>query len=253
MRARAALGVVCVMVAFAALAAEPALPPPPTHWVTDVAGVLPEPLESQLDARLKAYERETGHQVVVWVGRTTGGMPLEEWAARTFHSWGVGRKGLDDGLAVFILMDDRRIRIEVGYGLEPVVTDARAASMIRDVAVPALERGRPDEAVTGLVDELLATIGGEKGAPPRPSSYVRDVGSPSPLWKLVPLVGFALFTLVVVVLANKFGGKTGRGGTWGGGGMWGGGSSGGGSSGGGGGGFSGGGGSSGGGGASGSW
>src|SRR5262249_2569898 len=124
-----------------ASAAEAPLPPAPTRWVTDAAGFLSPSARAEIDARLEAVERATGHQVVVWIGDTIGTAPLDDWAGRTFAAWKGGRKGIDDGLAMFILAADRKIDIEVGYGLEGQVPDAIAARVIRDVMTPRLRAG----------------------------------------------------------------------------------------------------------------
>jgi uncharacterized protein len=133
--------------------------------VTDRAGFLSASAASALDARLEAFERETGSQVLVYIDRTTGVVPIEDFAVRAFEAWKVGRKGLDDGAILFVMADDRKLRIEVGYGLEPVVTDLRSSRIIRDVIVPRLQAGDNDAAVTEGTAALLGTITGGPGAP----------------------------------------------------------------------------------------
>jgi uncharacterized protein len=229
----------------AALAAGAPTPPAPTRWVTDQAGFLSPQARQALDARLESYERATGHQVVVWIDRTLAGAALDEWAVRTFEAWKPGRKGKDDGLAVFVFSEDRKIDIEVGYGLEDRVPDAVASRVIREVMAPRLRAGDPDGAVTAGVDAVLAAIEGKPwaGAPVTSTEPAR----PSWLsWGGIGLIGLALiFFLLNPRAASWFFWAlmaSGRGGGWGGG--WGGG---------GGGGFSGGGGRSGGGGGRGGW
>ena len=226
-------------------AAQTGIPLAPNRWATDTAGFLSRQTVETLDARLENYEKATGHQVLVWIGRTLGeNQVLEEWAVRTFEAWKVGRRGLDDGLVLFVFAGDRKIRIEVGYGLEDEVPDAYAFRVINNILIPGFRDGRPDEAVDRAVTALLGYISGgepatgEDGA----SRFVRSRGS-----KVLGGIVFLIFlfilitnpTLALWLLVNILGGG-GRGGGWGGGG-------------GGGGGFSGGGGRSGGGGASGSW
>jgi uncharacterized protein len=230
-------------------AAETPIPPSPTEWVTDTANFLSPDTVRSLNARLAAYQQATGHQLIVYIAPTTGDTPIEDWAVHAFEKWKVGRKGLDDGLAVFIFPQDRRMRIEVGYGLEPVVPDAIASRVIYDVMAPRIRAGQPDQAVIAAIDSLTGIIGGQPGslppAPaqpqPKPISMFHLVG-----WGILGLLllgflvthpGLALFFLTTILS----GGGRGYGGGYGGGG-WGGG-----------GGFSGGGGRSGGGGASGSW
>ncbi len=137
-----------------------ALPPAPTRWVTDEAGFLSPATRSALDARLATLEQHTGHQLLVYIDRSTRGEPIDDFAARAFAAWRVGRKGLDDGLVLFVMADDRAMRIEVGYGLESVVPDAIASRVIRDVLVPGFRSGDRDGAVTRAVDALAALVQG---------------------------------------------------------------------------------------------
>jgi uncharacterized protein len=230
-------------------AAQTGIPLAPNRWATDTAGFLSRQTVETLDARLENFERSTGHQVLVWIGRTLGeNQVLEEWAVRTFEAWKVGRRGLDDGLVLFIFAGERKIRIEVGYGLEDEVPDAYAFRVINNILIPGFRDGRPDEAVDRAVTALLGYISG--GEPPADedgaSRLERSRGSKVLGGIVFLIVLFILITnptLALWLLINILGGG-GRGGGWGGGGGggWGGG-----------GGFSGGGGRSGGGGASGSW
>jgi uncharacterized protein len=227
--------------------AETPIPTPPTSFVTDRASFLSPDAAARLSDRLARYERASGHQVIVYVDHTTGGVPIEDWTARAFQKWRVGRSGLDDGAALLVFADDRRVRIEVGYGLEARVPDALAGRIINDAIVPRLRAWDRDGAVTAGVEGLLAAIGdaggaGQPGPPPVPV--------PLWLWVLgclvlaVVLGGLVTHPALAAWLLINIGSNR-RGGGLGGGGFSGGGFSGGG--------FSGGGGRSGGGGASGSW
>lgn len=247
MRSGARLRLLVAGFALAALSASAtapaAIPTPdaPARWVTDHAGFLSPAFAGELDQRLGAYAAGTGHQLLVYIDHTTGGDPIEDWGARAFQHWRVGRKGIDDGVVLFIFSDDHHLRIEVGYGLEAVLPDALASRIINDRMVPLIRAGDRDGAVRSGVDALIATV----GAPPG-----QGAGAPAPIptWKLV-MGGLVLLLLLGFVLTHPglawlmlMSIGSGRGGGGGGG-----------FSGGGGGGFSGGGGSSGGGGASGSW
>jgi uncharacterized protein len=134
-----------VVLAVAAALAASTSPPAPSRWVEDHAGLLSPATRSALDARLEAYEHATGHQVVVWIDKTLGGAPLDDWAVRTFAAWKIGRAGFDDGIAVFVFADDRRIDIEVGYGLDAKLPDATASRIIREVMALVCARGRPTQ------------------------------------------------------------------------------------------------------------
>jgi uncharacterized protein len=221
------------------------IPDAPARWVTDRAAFLSPAATQELDARLGTYADRTGHQLLVYIDHTTGGDPIEDWANRAFQRWRVGRKGIDDGLVLFIFSDDHHLRIEVGYGLEGNVPDVVASRIINERMVPQIRAGDRDGAVRSGVDALIAAI----GAPPADAA-----GAPRAriaAWKLVLgalalllLLGFAVthpglaWLMLMSIGSGRGGGRFGgsAGGFSGGGG-----------------GFSGGGGSSGGGGASGSW
>ena len=245
----------------AADAAEVPIPPAPTAWVTDTAGFLTPQTVDTLDARLQAYETATGHQILVYIAPTTGPAPTEDWTIRAFTKWKVGRKGIADGLVMFVFPTDHKVRIEVGYGLEQTVPDAVASRIIRNTVTPKLSDGKKDEAVVSGIDAILATVGGEtvaQAATPVPENSDDDSGTST----IGVIIGILLALAVVAAvgfLISKLpkgkdtyisGGNSGFG-------FWDvlsiGGSLLGGFSGGGGGGFSGGGGSGGGGGATGSW
>ncbi len=184
------------------------------------------------------------------------GESLEDFSVRVAQAWRIGQKGLDSGVVFLVFLQDRKMRIEVGYGLEPTLTDAIAGTIIRDVVTPRFREGRLADGIGAGLDAIEAAIKGTYAAPARR----RGAGNP------LVLVGLALIVLTMVPLlllsafqnrATRRHGWTGSrqgwsggggfgGPFWGAGGGWGGG-------GGGGGGFSGGGGSFGGGGASGSW
>ncbi|HNX96950.1 MAG TPA: TPM domain-containing protein, partial [Candidatus Aminicenantes bacterium] len=148
------------LLAAVCLAAETPVPPPPTRWVTDLAGMMDEPSRAALDGRLEAYERETGHQLLVYIAPTTEGVPIEDWAVRAFERWKVGRRGLDDGVVLFVMTQDRRMRLEVGYGLEGAVTDADCSRILNEIAVPRLRGGDPVGAVRGAMGAVVARIAG---------------------------------------------------------------------------------------------
>jgi len=241
--------VACLLVGLSSFAASVRVPPAPTQFVTDKANFISQATRLAEEQKLENYEKQTGHQLLVWIDRTTGDTPIEDWANAAFQAWRIGRKGIDDGLALFVFADDRKLRIEVGYGLEGVVPDATASRVIREVIVPRIRAGDNDGAIVAGMDRLISIIGGGNEAPAAPD-YRRAPApkEPSPLQiaccVFIALALLILFithpTLATFLFSTMFSGRGGGGG-WGDGG------------GGGGGGFSGGGGSSGGGGASGSW
>lgn len=231
-------------------AAETPIPPAPTRWVTDTANMMSLAAVQSLDARLEAYHQSTGHQLIVYIGQTTGDDPVEDWSVHAFAQWKVGRKGLDDGLALFVMSKDRKLHIEVGYGLESVVPDVIASRIIREIIVPKIQAGDADGGITAGMEAVIKVIGGEAGAnfptqQPEGRQGQPQANSLSTFQLILIGIGGVLLLLFAIthpamaffLLANIMSGGGGGGGGRGGGDD----------------GFSGGGGSSGGGGASGSW
>ncbi|HVY30029.1 MAG TPA: TPM domain-containing protein [Polyangiaceae bacterium] len=242
-----------VLVPSAALAREV---PPLTAHVNDTADMLSAEAEQQLEQKLTAYEQRSAHQFALLTIDSLDGDALEDFSIRVVESWKLGKKGKDDGLLLLIVKEDRKLRIEVGYGLEGDITDAFSARVIRNVLTPALRAGKPEQGVSQAFDVLMQKASGEAVpdsaiAPPRRSHD----DAPSPL-AVVALLFFMLPFVLPLLFGRRgrrgvwLGGFGGYGGGWGGssrGGGWGG------WGGGGGGGYSGGGGGFGGGGSSGSW
>jgi uncharacterized protein len=145
-------------------AAQTPVPASPGRWATDTAGFLSQGTLQAVDRQLEEFERTTGNQVLVWIGNTTGGVPLEDWTIKAFEQWKVGRQGLDNGLILFIFATDRRARIEVGYGLEAKVPDIIASRILNDVVIPRIKTGDRDGAVLQGVNALTAAIAGTDAA-----------------------------------------------------------------------------------------
>jgi uncharacterized protein len=219
------------------LAAQAPIPPAPTQWVTDTASFLSPAAAQRLNARLSAYEKATGRQVLVWIGENPGGSP-DEFAVKAFQAWKVGRQGKDDGAVLFLFPKDKKLRIEVGYGLEGQLPDALASRIIREVIVPRLQAGDPDGAISAGTGAILKTLGGEVDGPRKGNRASRPASLGTYVVGGIMLLGFLVLFMINPSLAMGLlfgllsGGRRGGGGRDG---------------------WSGGGGRSGGGGASGSW
>lgn len=178
--------------------ADAPIPPVPDRWVTDTVGLLSAPVRDRLDGELEAYEQQTGHQVVVWIGPSIGDADLADWAVRTFGQWQVGQKGLDDGLVLFVLPEDRKIDIEVGYGLEGQVPDVVANRVIQDVMAPRLAAGDPDGALEAGVDAIVTAIEGHPlDLAPAPTASPTAISTPE-----LVLYGLAAVVFLVVLILN---------------------------------------------------
>lgn len=183
------------MIAALVFAAAIAIPPRPTDYVTDYAGVLSTQTARRIHTELQTYEQTTKHHVIVWVGQTTGDTPLEDWTIRAAKRWKVGRQGVDDGAILFFFMRDRKVRIEVGYGLESALPDASAGEIIRDTIVPRMRAGDVDGAVQGGTDRILQTITPSFATLTqyRPVAY-----EPSPARDIIVLALVFLFVLIFI-------------------------------------------------------
>lgn len=194
-----------------ACAASESIPPTPTQFVTDTQSVLSTQTRRSVDAELQAYERATGHQIIVYIGSTTGGTPLSQWTVDTAHRWGIGRKGHDDGAVLFIMMQQHKIRIEVGYGLEPKLTDAQSFWIIENVITPQMRAGNTDAAVQDGVDHILttitpsyaATIGHAISVPAsNASEYPSGNGLAGSILFLLVFFGFFIIVIIMLVVGS---------------------------------------------------
>ncbi len=239
----------------AAAWAELRVPPPPDRRVNDYADALTTAERDRLERQLIEAEKTSQNQVVVAIFRSLDGESLEDFSIRLAQAWRVGQKGLDNGVIFLVFLNDRQMRIEVGYGLEPTLTDAVASSILRDVVAPRFREGKIADGIAAGLTAIEAAIKGTYRSPPARSARPSDpIALPQLILLLVVLGGIGMAVIPPLFFyragARRSNGWTGRGTGWGGpyfgggGGGW---------SSRGGGGFSGGGGSFGGGGASGRW
>ena len=219
--------------------------PAPQGYVNDLANVISADQSQTLEAFLTEVEQKTGAQIAVVTTPSVEGADIDGAAVDLFKTWGIGKKGKDDGILILASIQDHRVRIEVGYGLEAVITDGQSGSIIRQYMTPYFKQGDYGQGLTqgaAAVAQLIAagegvTLDGQVAQPV--SSGNGGYGT------LIEMIIFVLFFLLTSILRGRRGfyGGSFYGGGWGGGGF-----------GGGGGGFGGfGGGGSGGGGASGGW
>lgn len=168
--------------------------PPLAGRVVDLTHVLPSSTAAQLSERLQAHEDKTTNQLAVLIVPSLEGEPLFDFSHRVASTWKLGQKGTDNGALLLVAIKDRKVRIEVGYGLEGTLTDARSAQIIRNEIVPRFRAGDYAGGITAGVDAILKTIEGTYTAPERP------VG-PSPLDDRIGGVLFAVMIGVLIGLA----------------------------------------------------
>lgn len=128
--------------------------------VTDLTNTLDANQINTIEGILQQFEDSTGSQVVVLIVPTTGSESIEDYSMRVAEAWKIGREGVDDGVILLIAKDDRTLRIEVGYGLESVITDADASVIISDYIVPEFKNGDFYIGIYYGIDEILNLING---------------------------------------------------------------------------------------------
>ena len=208
----------------------------PQGYVNDWAEVFTPEQKSGLESRIAALKQTNGAELAVVALKSLKGGEIEDFASKLFAQWGIGEKGKDNGALLLVAIEDRKMRIEPGYGLEGVLNDAKCGRILDEYVVPRFKEGNYAQGLIDGADVLLKVMGGEE----LPAEEYPEIG---PLGTLVFFLVFALIVFLLVRSAVRGGRSGGKSSGW---------SSG--SSGGGGGGFGGfGGGSSGGGGASRGW
>lgn len=206
MRGRIVLALIALAVTLGAptrAAGAPAFPKP-TGYVDDFAHLLDPSERAALDRRLAEYDQATGNQIAVAIFPDLGGVPINEFAVRLEEAWKVGRRGKDNGILLLVAVQERQVRIEVGYGLEGKVTDSDAGRIIRDMIAPAFRAGRYAEGLNAAVGELIRLSGGE-GPPSAGGGVVRPRRGAPPQgaagW--IPPALFLAFVVFSSVLARR--------------------------------------------------
>lgn len=175
----------------------------PQGYLSDFAGVVDAGSREALERYLKQVESVTGAQIALVTLKTLDGEPIEDVANALFRQWGVGQKETNEGILMLLAIEDRKSRLEVGYGLEPYIPDGFAGSVLREMR-PALRAGRYGEALLAAAQTIGTRIAQAKGVEiaPAPGAERRQpVSEPIP-W--VPLIGL----LVLFVWLAAVGGRS---------------------------------------------
>jgi uncharacterized protein len=177
--------------------------------VDDTAHVLSGSTADALQQELRAYDDATGNRVIVFTGQTTGDTPLEDWTIHATETWKIfTKKSRDQGVILFVFMQDRKIRIEVSYGLESALPDAQAFSIINDTMRPKMRAGDVNGAIQSGVDRILVTI-----TPSFKDKIGHDVAQPATAqddgtgdaiaFLVIALIFGALFVFFIMSLFNR--------------------------------------------------
>jgi uncharacterized protein len=171
--------------------------------VEDRANILSADFENRLDLHLKRYEDSTSNQITILTIQSLDGVPIEDYSLRVAESLKPGQADKDNGVLLLVAVQDRKVRIEVGEGLEGVLPDALCNQIIRNEIAPRFRQGDYQGGIASAVMSMIEAIGGE---------YVADQHAPvdrggrgGSLWK-------TLIILAIIILISRAGGGRGRGG-----------------------------------------
>jgi uncharacterized protein len=207
-RSLIALGALIALL-IAAVGAEPltSIPNPRTRdgtWVTDLPGVLRADTIARLNAAIGEFERTNGAEMAVVVIRSLDGLSIEETAVKLFELWKIGKASKDNGLLLLWGTGDRRVRVEVGYGLEGALPDGKVGAILDTYVMPKFRSGEFDEGLLDGVDALLRAARDEPVELPSPRSESYPSGSPGIVSVLLGLLTAILLTLGSIVGLRKW-------------------------------------------------
>ncbi|SKA23555.1 uncharacterized protein SAMN04488128_1021830 [Chitinophaga eiseniae] len=180
----------------------PPRPNPPT-LVNDFAGILLKDEDERLEQKLVAYDDSTSTQIAIVTLKSIGSYDISQVALKILRDWGIGRKGKNNGILILVSIEDRKIRIETGYGMEGAVPDAIANEIIAQVIKPAFREGQYYQGLDKAVDAIIKAAAGEyKGDPRRSEPGI----SPGAIFLLI-------LVIVIIISIISRGGGGGGGGT----------------------------------------
>ena len=158
--------------------------PTPSGFINDYAELLTSEEQQTLEATLNQFKQESGTEIAVMTIPSLEGDPIEDYAVRLFEEWGIGDKEKDNGLLLLIAKDDRAVRIEVGYGLEGTINDAKAGRIIREIIAPRFQQEQYADGITAAVTTLMGEIKQDPAhslPPEEPAQLPKNIGQFFPL------------------------------------------------------------------------
>jgi uncharacterized protein len=170
----------------------------PELWgirVHDDAHALKQETVDQLEKDLKAYEDSTSNQIAILIVQSLDGDVLEEYSLRVAEKWKLGTKNKDNGALLLIAVDDHKMRIEVGQGLEGVLTDAQSNRIIRNKIAPEFRRGDYDAGVKAGINAIMKAIAGEYSNEASPSNNTT--------WIVITILAILFFIIILIVAFVK--------------------------------------------------
>jgi len=173
--------------------------PPHDGYVNDFASVLADGDETYLEDYLRMLERDTSAEVAVVTVTSLDGMTVEEYANRLFAEWGIGKKQRNNGVLLLVAVRDRSVRIEVGYGLEPILPDGRAGEIIRTAVIPEFRAGNIPRGIGQAIERIATIIRAGEAPTPGPTAVPQIV--PERSSTAVALIAVPFMGLFVAIAA----------------------------------------------------
>jgi uncharacterized protein len=209
-RLSAAAGSLFLLVAAGCALAQDLAPIPPLKTrVTDTTGTLTAQQAADLERRIADFEARKGSQIGVLIVPTTAPEAIEQYGIRVAEAWKLGRKGTDDGVILIVARNDRKLRLEVGYGLEGPIPDAIAKRIIRETISPRFQQGDFFGGISAGTQQLMRLIEGEKLPPPAPRPDPQgDFGGGAQGLILLLVVTMVLGGVLTAMLGRFFGSAT---------------------------------------------
>lgn len=191
------------LVCWAAAAGAEVPVPPLKARVTDLTATLNAEQHAALEQSLTAFEAKKGSQIAILLVPSTQPEAIEQYSLRVVEAWKLGRKGIGDGILVLVAKNDRKLRIEVGYGLEGAIPDAIAKRIVADIIAPQFKQGKYYEGLQAGVARIVATLEGEPLPPPKVGKKPAD--GASDWWGLVAIAALVGGGLLRAMFGALFG------------------------------------------------
>jgi uncharacterized protein len=193
------IGFVCAESVFAYVS-----PGKPVGMVNDFAAILTPTQKAVLENKVGNFARPAGIQMAVVTIPTLGGDSIENYATQLFTEWGIGQKIKDNGILILVAPNERQVRIEVGYGLEPTVTDAMSSVIIRTIIIPAFKTGDYYSGINAGTDKIIGLIEGD----PETARFIdQNSGSFQNPVTSFPYLPVIVFIILIAMLSRRGGRK----------------------------------------------
>ena len=179
--------------------------PPLKQRVTDLTGTLDAGQQQVLEAKLAAFEQAKGSQIAVLMLPSTQAETIDQFGIRVVEAWKLGRKGVDDGVLLLIAKDDRKLRIEVGYGLEGVLNDATAKRIVAETISPYFKHGEFYAGIDAGISAIIKVVQGEPLPPAAARSATHSFSSDSDSLGQLLGIGFVIFLMGNILLRQLLG------------------------------------------------